>query len=150
MEKNNSEKALGRLPHAFPFRMIDRILEVEPGKKAVGLKNVSVDDPFLQGHFPNDPVMPGVLIAEALAQTGGLAFHSIDGNGSGQEEMPFLAAIDQFRLIRKVTPGDQIVLEAEVLRVFSHLAKVKVRALVGEETVAEGMFVLAKAQNRGL
>jgi 3-hydroxyacyl-[acyl-carrier-protein] dehydratase len=144
MDMKNLDEVLGKLPHVFPFRMIDRILEIEPGKKAIALKNVSVGDFFLHRHFPDEPVMPGVLIAEALAQTGGLAFHSIDEKGSCGEEVPFLAAIDQFRLIRRVIPGDQIILEAEVLHVFSHLAKVKVRASVGEETVAEGMFVLAK------
>jgi len=139
----DKHEILQRLPHAFPFRMIDRILEIEPGKKAIALKNVSMDEPFLQGHFSDESVMPGVLIAEALAQTGGLAFHSIGEKGSG-EDAPFLAAIDHFRLIRRVIPGDQIILEAEVLHVFSHLAKVKVRASVREETVAEGIFVLAK------
>jgi 3-hydroxyacyl-[acyl-carrier-protein] dehydratase len=135
---------LQNLPHVFPFRLIDRILEIEPGKKAIALKNVSEDDLFLQGHFQKEPIVPGVLIAEALAQTGGLAFHSIEKKGTGGEEVPYLAAIDQFRLRRKVIPGDQIILEAEVLYVFSHLAKVKVRASVGGETVAEGIFVLAK------
>src|SRR4030042_2079007 len=134
---------LQNLPHVFPFRLIDRILEIEPGKKAIALKNVSEEDFFFQGHFPDEPIMPGVLIAEALAQTGGLAFHSVEEKRN-EEEVPFLAAIDQFRLRRKVIPGDQIILEAEVLYVFSHLAKVKVRASVGEETMAEGMFVLAK------
>ena len=124
--------------------MIDRILEIEPGKKAITLKNVSEDDLFLQGHFQKEPIMPGVLIAEALAQTGGLAFHSVEEKRN-EEEVPYLAAIDQFRLRRRVIPGDQIILEAEVLHVFSHLAKVKVRARVGKETVAEGIFVLAKA-----
>src|SRR4030042_3459873 len=144
MDRKDIDKILERLPHAFPLRMIDRILEIEPGNKAIALKNVSVDEIFLQGHFPKKPVMPGVLIAEALAQTGGLAFHSMDEKGNGKEELPFLAAIEQFRLTKEVIPGDQIILEAEVLHVFSHLAKVKVRARVGEETVAEGMFVLAK------
>ena len=138
------DEILENLPHTFPFRMIDRVLEIEPGKKAIALKNVSEDDPFLQGHFLDEPVMPGVLIVEALAQTGGLAFHSISEKREGDEEVPFLAAIDQFRLKRKVSPGDQIILEAEISYVFSHLAKVKVRASVGEETVAEGVFVLAK------
>jgi 3-hydroxyacyl-[acyl-carrier-protein] dehydratase len=144
MGMRDIDEVLGKLPHAFPFRLIDRILEIEPGKKATALKNVSTDDPFLQGHFPGEPILPGVLIAEALAQTGGLAFHTIEEKGTGDEEMPFLAAIDQFRLKGKVIPGDQIILEAEVLHVFSHLAKVKVQARVGEETVAEGVFVLAK------
>jgi 3-hydroxyacyl-[acyl-carrier-protein] dehydratase len=134
---------LQKLPHVFPFRLIDRILEIEPGKKAIALKNVSENDFFFQGHFPDEPIMPGILIAEALAQTGGLAFHSVEEKRN-EEEVPYLAAIDQFRLRRKVIPGDQIILEAEVLYVFSHLAKVKVRASVGGETVAEGIFVLAK------
>jgi 3-hydroxyacyl-[acyl-carrier-protein] dehydratase len=144
MGMRDMDEVLGRLPHAFPFRLIDRILEIEPGKKAIALKNVSVGDFFLHGHFPDEPVMPGVLIAEALAQTGGLAFHSIEEKET-KEEVPFLAAIDQFRLIKRVIPGDQIILEAEVLHIFSHLAKIKVRASVGEETVAEGIFVLAKS-----
>lgn len=138
------DEILKNLPHAFPFRMIDRVLEVEPGKKAIALKNVSMDDPFLQGQFLDEPIMPGVLIVEALAQTGGLAFHSMDEKKDEEEKVPFLAAIDQFRLKGKVSPGDQIILEAEISYVFSHLAKVKVRASVGEETVAEGVFVLAK------
>jgi 3-hydroxyacyl-[acyl-carrier-protein] dehydratase len=144
MDRKDIDKVLERLPHVFPFRLIDRILEIEPGKKAIALKNVSEDDLFLQGHFLKEPIVPGVLIAEALAQTGGLAFHSSEEKGTGDEGVPFLAAIDQFRLKGKVIPGDQIILEAEVLHVFSHLAKVKVRASVGEEIVAEGIFVLAK------
>jgi 3-hydroxyacyl-[acyl-carrier-protein] dehydratase len=134
---------LQKLPHAFPFRMIDRVLEVEPGERAVALKNVSIDEPYFQGHFPGEPVMPGVLILEALAQTGGIAFHS--SFEKEEEGVPFLARIDEFRLKRKVIPGDQIILEAEIQLIFSNLAKIKVHARVGEEIVAEGMLVLAKA-----
>jgi len=137
----DSDEILKKLPHRFPFRMIDRILEIDPGKRAIALKNVSMDEPYFLGHFPKEPVMPGVLILEALAQTGGVAFQS---SFEGEERMPFLARIDEFRLKRKVVPGDQIILEAEILHVFSHLAKVKVLARVGGETVAEGMLVLAK------
>jgi len=133
---------LQRLPHSFPFRMIDRILEIEPGKRAVALKNVSIDEPYLQGHFPKEPVMPGILILEALAQTGGIAFHS--SFEKEEEGVPFLARIDEFRLKGKVVPGDSMILEAEIEQIFSNLAKVKVRAKVGEETVAEGVLVLAK------
>jgi len=123
--------------------MIDRILEVDPGKKAVALKNVSIDEPNFIGHFPNEPMMPGVLILEALAQTGGLAFHSLDE--AEKEGVPVLAKVEEFRFKKKVVPGDQIILEAEVLHIFSGLAKVKVLARVGEETVAEGLLVLAKS-----
>jgi len=122
--------------------MIDRILEVDPGKKAVALKNVSIDEPHFTGHFPNEPIMPGVLILEALAQTGGLAFHSLEE--TEKEGVPVLAKVEGFRFKKKAVPGDQIILEAEVLHIFSGLAKVKVLARVGEETVAEGLLVLAK------
>jgi 3-hydroxyacyl-[acyl-carrier-protein] dehydratase len=134
---------LKNLPHSFPFRMLDRILEIDPGKRAIALKNVSIDEPYFLGHFSNEPIMPGVLILEALAQTGGLAFQS---SFEREEGMPFLARIDEFRLKRKVIPGDQIILEAEIIHVFSHLAKVKVLARVGGETIAEGMLVLAKGR----
>jgi 3-hydroxyacyl-[acyl-carrier-protein] dehydratase len=130
------------LPHAFPLRMIDRVLEIEKGKKAIALKNVSIDEPYFLGHFENDPVMPGVLILEAMAQTGGLAFQS--SFEKGEEGIPVLARIEEFRWKRGVIPGDQIIIEAEVLHVFSNLAKVKVLARAGEEIIAEGTLVLAK------
>jgi 3-hydroxyacyl-[acyl-carrier-protein] dehydratase len=131
-----------KLPHSFPFRMIDRILEIEPGKKAVALKNVSIDEPYLQSHFPREPVVPSILILEALAQTGGIAFHSsFEKEEAGT---PFLVRIDEFRMKKEVSPGDQVTLEAEVLHIFSNLAKVKVWAKVGGEIIAEGLLVLAK------
>jgi 3-hydroxyacyl-[acyl-carrier-protein] dehydratase len=136
------EEILQRLPHSFPFRMIDRILEIEPGKKAVALKNVSVDELHFSGHFPADPVMPGILILEALAQTGGLAFHFQDETEGGG--IPFLAGVEEFRLKGKVIPGDRLILEAEVIRVFSNLAIVRVLARAGDEPVAEGTLILAK------
>jgi 3-hydroxyacyl-[acyl-carrier-protein] dehydratase len=134
---------LQRVPHAFPFRMIDRILEIQKGKKTIALKNVSIDEPYFSGHFPNDPVMPGVLILEAMAQTGGLAFQS--SFESGGEGIPVLARVEEFRLKKRVIPGDQIIIEADVLHIFSDLAKVKVLARVQGAIVAEGTVVLAKA-----
>jgi len=131
-----------KLPHAFPFRMIDRILEIEKGKKAIALRNVSIDEPYFSGHFKNDPVMPGILILEAMAQTGGLAFQS--SFEKDEEGIPVLAGIDEFRLKREVIPGDQIIIEAEVLHIFADLAKVKVLARVEGEAVAEGTLILAK------
>ena len=136
------KEILENLPHIFPFRMIDRILEIEKGRRAIALKNVSIDEPYFLGHFQNDPVMPGVLILEAMAQTGGLAFQS--SFEKGEEGVPVLARIEEFRWKKRVIPGDQIIIEAEVLHVFSNLAKVKVLARVGGEAVAEGTFVLAK------
>jgi 3-hydroxyacyl-[acyl-carrier-protein] dehydratase len=133
---------LQKLPHSFPFRMIDRIIEVEKGRKAIALKNVSFDEPCFLGHFKNNPVMPGVLVLEAMAQTGGLAFQS--SFQKEEEGIPVLARIEEFRLKKRVIPGDQLLIEAEVLHIFSHLAKIKVFAKVGEKIVAEGILVLAK------
>lgn len=143
LSKNDRmNELLQRMPHSFPFRLIDRILEIEPGKRAVSLKNVSIDEPYFQGHFPNDPVIPSSLLLEALAQTGGLAFHSSFENEG--KEVPFLARIDEFRLKGKAIPGDQIIMEAHVLNIFSNLAKVKVFAKIEGEPIAEGVFVLAR------
>ena len=136
------KEILEKLPHFFPYRMIDRIIDIEPGKRARAVKNVSIDEPFLQGYHPIEPTMPWVLIVEALAQTGGLAFHS---SLDKEEGMPILAKIDEFRLKGKVIPGDQIFMEAKVLHVFSNLAKMRVSARVGEEVVAEGILILANS-----
>jgi 3-hydroxyacyl-[acyl-carrier-protein] dehydratase len=142
MKTTDLDESLLRLPHAFPFRMIDRILEIDKGKKAIALKNISIDEPYFLGHFPKEPILPGVLIVEAMAQTGGLAFES--SFEKEEERIPVLARIEEFRLKRKVIPGDQLIIEAEVLHVFSGMAKVKVLARVEGDIVAEGMLVLAK------
>lgn len=136
------EEIVHRLPHRFPFRMIDRVLEIEPGKKAIALKNVSVDEPHFSGYFPGDSIMPGVLILEALAQIGGVAFHS--SFEKEPEGVPVLARVEEFRWKKKVISGDQLILRAEVLGIFSNLAKVKVLAKVGNDPVAEGTLILAK------
>ena len=139
------DEILRGLPHLFPFRMVDRILTIERGKRAIALKNVSIDEPYFLGHFPGKPVMPWVLVLEAMAQTGGLAFQSsFESEGEG---VPVLARIEEFRLKKSVTPGDQIIFEAEILHVFSNLAKVKVLAKVEGEIVAEGTLVLARGQD---
>jgi 3-hydroxyacyl-[acyl-carrier-protein] dehydratase len=127
--------------------MIDRVLEIEEGKKAVALKNVSIDEPYFSGHFPMEPVLPAVLIVEAMAQTGGLAFHS--SFEKEEEGIPVLARVEEFRLKGSVIPGDQLIIEAEVLHTFSDLAKVKVIARVEGEIVAEGTLILAKRMADG-
>lgn len=139
---SETKEILERLPHAFPFRMIDRILEIEKGRKAIALKNVSIDEPYFLGHFPKEPILPAVLIVEAMAQTGGLAFQSsFEKEGEG---IPVLARVEEFRLKKSVIPGDQLIIEAEVLHIYSGMAKVKVLARVKGEAVAEGTLIVAK------
>lgn len=131
------------LPHRYPFLLVDRIVELEPGVRAVGLKNVTINEWFFQGHFPDLPLMPGVLIVEALAQVAGVAM--IAGTGDKEPRMGLFAGIDGFRFRKPVRPGDSLRLEATVIRARGALGKASARALVDGEVVAEGelMFALA-------
>ena len=128
---------MDRLPHRFPFLLIDRILELVPGKKLVAIKNVTINEPFFQGHFPNEPVMPGVLIVEAMAQAG--AFLVLDSIDKEKRERTFFyfSAMDKVRFRKKVVPGDQLILEVELLRTRSTAAKMMGIARVDGARVAE-------------
>jgi 3-hydroxyacyl-[acyl-carrier-protein] dehydratase len=125
-----------RLPHRYPFLLIDRILKLVPGQEIVALKNVTINEPFFQGHFPSQPVMPGVLIVEALAQAGGVLASEMRGP-SKQGEIIYFMGIDGVRFRRPVVPGDQLILEARVLKMRSKVAKMAGRALVDQQIVAE-------------
>jgi 3-hydroxyacyl-[acyl-carrier-protein] dehydratase len=124
------------LPHAYPFLLVDRILEIEPGKRIVGIKNVTYNEPFFTGHFPGRPIMPGVLIVEAMAQTAGvLAFKSIAGKN--QKKPVYFLGMDNVRFRKPVTPGDQLRLELEVTRHRQSIWGFKGKALVDGNLVAE-------------
>ena len=127
------------LPHRYPFLLVDRIVELEKGRRVVGIKNVTANEPFFQGHFPGNPIMPGVLIVEAMAQTGGvLARLSVQGvpNRSGEDNIYFMA-IDKVKFRRPVIPGDQLRFELEALRTGSKVWKMAGKAYVAENLVAE-------------
>ena len=104
------------LPHRYPFLLVDRVLEFNPGESLVGIKNVSVNEPFFQGHFPEKPVMPGVLIIEALAQATGLLAFSTENKGAERETLYYLVGIDNARFKQPVIPGDQLRLEVTVTK----------------------------------
>ncbi|TKI58556.1 3-hydroxyacyl-ACP dehydratase FabZ [Brevibacillus antibioticus] len=128
------------IPHRYPFLLVDRIEELELGKKAVGIKNVTINEPFFQGHFPGYPVMPGVLIVEALAQVGAVAMLSMEEH---QGKIGLFAGIDEFRFKDQVKPGDTLVLEVELTRVRGTVGKGHGKALVNGKVVAEGGLMFA-------
>ena len=128
------------IPHRYPFLLVDRILEVEEGKKAVGLKNVSANEEFFNGHFPDYPVMPGVLIVEALAQVGAVAMLKKEEN---QGRLAFFAGIDNCRFKKQVRPGDQLRLEVEIVRARGSIGKGKGIATVDGELICETDIMFA-------
>jgi 3-hydroxyacyl-[acyl-carrier-protein] dehydratase len=134
------EKILQLLPHRYPFLLVDRILELEPGQKAVGLKNISINEPFFQGHFPGNPIFPGVLILEALAQVGACALLSKE---EYENTLVYLAGADRFRFRRVVVPGDQLLLEVELIKIKGNIGKARGRASVAGAPAAEGEFLFA-------
>ncbi|GAA4720929.1 3-hydroxyacyl-ACP dehydratase FabZ [Brevibacillus fulvus] len=133
------------IPHRYPFLLVDRIIELEVGKRVVGQKNVTINEPFFQGHFPGYPVMPGVLIVEALAQVGAIAVLSMEEN---KGKLGFLAGVDGFRFKEQVKPGDTLTLEVELTRLRGSIGKGHAIAKVDEKIVAEGdiMFALSAQQ----
>lgn len=120
------------IPHRYPFLLIDRIVELEDGKKCTGIKQVSGNEPFFQGHFPEYAVMPGVLIVEALAQVGAVAMLKLEEN---QGKLAMFTGIDKCRFKKQVTPGDTLVLEVEMTRVKGPLGKGNAKATVNGELV---------------
>lgn len=116
----NTEEIMATIPHRYPMLMVDRIIECDDEKRIVGLKNVTANEPFFQGHFPGIPVMPGVLQLEAMAQTGGILLVRLNGGNSG---VPYFMSIDKAKFRRVVKPGDQLRIEIEMLALRSTSAK---------------------------
>jgi 3-hydroxyacyl-[acyl-carrier-protein] dehydratase/UDP-3-O-[3-hydroxymyristoyl] N-acetylglucosamine deacetylase/3-hydroxyacyl-[acyl-carrier-protein] dehydratase len=124
------------LPHRYPFLLVDKVLELEKGKSIVAIKNVTINEPFFQGHFPVLRVMPGVLVVEAMAQAGGILLYNSIPNPD--EILVFLSKIDNLKFRKPVIPGDQLRLEVEIIKLKSRIGHVKGRALVNGEVVTEG------------
>jgi beta-hydroxyacyl-ACP dehydratase FabZ len=131
------------LPHRYPFLLVDRIIEMDPAKRIVGIKNVTADEPFFEGHFPGNPIMPGVLIIEAMAQVGGvMACLAIRGNAERETQAPvFFMSIDKVKFRKTVVPGDQLRFEVKALRTGSSVWKMAGKAFVAEMLAAEAELV---------
>lgn len=128
------------IPHRYPFLLVDKVTEIEEGKRVVGYKNVSINEPFFQGHFPDYPVMPGVLIIEALAQVGAVAMLGMEEN---KGKIGFLAGVDKCRFKRQVVPGDQLKLEVEITRIKGPIGKGKGTATVNGEIACQAEIMFA-------
>lgn len=131
---------MGIIPHRAPMLLVDRIVELEPGKRAVGIKNVTMNEPFFQGHYPGNPIMPGVLIVEAAAQVGAVCLLSLEEN---KNKVPMFAGIENCRFRKPVVPGDQLRFEVEILKVRGPIGRAGCKAYVGEKLVAEAEAIFA-------
>lgn len=131
----------GVIPHRYPFLLVDQIVEHEYRKRVVGQKNVTINEPFFQGHFPDDPVMPGVFIVEAMAQTGGFLFAGAEI--AGAHERRYIAALDRVKFLKPVLPGDVLYLELELLQEAGGLAKAAGVARVNDQIVAKAEITYA-------
>lgn len=145
------KKILQVIPHRYPFLLVDKITELKPGEKAAGLKNVTINEPFFQGHFPGEPIMPGVLIVEALAQVGAVAVLSMPENAN---KLALFTGINNFRFKQMVKPGDQLELEVEMTKMRGGLGKGEAKAVVEGKTAASGELWFAvvdrdKLKDRG-
>lgn len=143
MNEMDLRAVLATLPHRYPFLLIDRVLELELGSYIVAIKNVTMNEPFFQGHFPNHPVMPGVLILEALAQAAAILGAKTSGANLGSETIMYLAGVDEARFKRPVVPGDQLLLRATLERSLRGVTRVATTAHVGNELVAEARLLSA-------
>ncbi|MGL4603295.1 MAG: 3-hydroxyacyl-ACP dehydratase FabZ [Iodobacter sp.] len=134
------------LPHRYPFLLIDRVLEIEPGVSIKAIKNVTINEPFFQGHFPTYPVMPGVLILEALAQAAGVLSYKSLEEAPSEDSLYFFAGIDNARFKRQVLPGDQLTLCVQITANKRGIWKYKAQAFVGTELAAEADLMCAQRE----
>lgn len=137
------ERIMRVLPHRYPFLLVDRIVEIAGSERIVGIKNVTINEPFFAGHFPGRPVMPGVLLIEAMAQVGAILLLNMSGNDG---KIAYFASVDKCRFRKPVVPGDQLRLVAETMAIRSKIARFKTAAFVGDEKVAEAELMCSLAE----
>lgn len=143
MPKINIQEIMDILPHRYPMLLVDRILECDDQKQIVGIKNVSVNEPFFQGHFPSTPIMPGVLQLEAMAQVGGILLSKVTGERSC---IPLFMSIDKAKFRKAISPGDQMRIEVDLLNLRGRIAKMQGKVLTDGQLASEAdlLFMLTK------
>jgi len=145
--KYDIQKIMAFLPHRYPFLLIDRVIEIEPGDRIMALKNVTMNEPYFQGHFPSQPVMPGVLIIEAMAQAGGiLAYES--GSADNRGQLIYFMGMDKVRFRKPVVPGDQLIFEAKIIKMRTKVAKMTGTATVDNQLVAEAELMASFGEGK--
>ncbi len=146
MESLDIREVLKHLPHRYPFMLVDRVLKCVPGESLVALKNVSFNEPFFQGHFPDRPIMPGVLIIEALAQATGILAFITTNTRPTERSLYYFVGIDNARFKQPVIPGDQLILEVTVTRVIKTVWKFHAVAKVSDKVVASADLMCAERE----
>jgi 3-hydroxyacyl-[acyl-carrier-protein] dehydratase len=141
------QKIMEFLPHRYPFLLIDRVIELVPDDKVIALKNVTINEPFFSGHFPGQPVMPGVLIVEAMAQAGGLLAYE-SGTTDTRGMLIYFMGMDKVRFRKPVVPGDQLIFEAKILKWRSKVAKMSGTASVDNQLVAEAELMASFGERK--
>ncbi len=136
----NNKEIQNIIPHRYPFLLIDKVIEIEPGKRAVGIKNVTANEPFFPGHFPGNPIMPGVLIVEAMAQVGAVA---VLGTEENKGKLAVFTGIDKMRFKKQVLPGDVLRMEVELTAMKRGVGKAKASAFVEDKLAASGELMFA-------
>jgi len=143
------QEIMEHLPHRYPMLLIDRVLAVDPGKEVIALKNVTINEPFFAGHFPHYPVMPGVLIVEAMAQAAAvLAFKTFDLK-SDSKSVYYFVGIDEARFKKPVMPGDRLILKVRILRAIRNIWKFSAQAFVDDALVSEAQLLCTMRANPG-
>ena len=134
MSQLNIDEIMKILPHRYPMLLVDKVIECDDERRIVGIKNVTINEPFFEGHFPGSPIMPGVLQLEAMAQTAGILLARLKG---AQGSIPYFMSIDKAKFRRLVRPGDQLRIEVEVMRIRSNSAKFQAKSWVDDEAASE-------------
>ncbi|MGH7463465.1 MAG: 3-hydroxyacyl-ACP dehydratase FabZ, partial [Longimicrobiales bacterium] len=140
------QRIMQHLPHRYPMLLVDRIIEFEAGKRIVGIKNVTINEPFFQGHYPGHPVMPGVLLIESMAQVGGLLL--LDAIDNIEDKVVYFMTLDGVKFRRPVTPGDQLRFELEILQLRTHTCKMRGLGMVDGQLVVEAAEMMARIVDR--